>query len=85
MQREAAETADFDALSLRERIAHDLEYLLQRELHILGWQVLLLRSNDLDEFRFRHEFASTHAVKAVVASVTIRADLFLQQIAQARA
>jgi hypothetical protein len=24
--------------------------------------VLLLRSNDLDEFRFRHELASTHAV-----------------------
>src|SRR5258707_5508594 len=51
---------------------------------ILGWQVLLLRSNDLDEFRFRHELASTHAVRAIVASVAVRTDLFLEQVAEAR-
>ena len=32
MQRETAETADFDALSLGERIAHDFQNLLQRQV-----------------------------------------------------
>src|SRR5689334_18145557 len=50
VQREAAEAADLDALALRQRIAHDLENLLQRQLDVLGRQVLLLGSNYLDEF-----------------------------------
>jgi hypothetical protein len=54
MQGEAAESPDFDALALREGVAHDLEHLLQRKLDILGGQMLLLRGDDLDEFRFRH-------------------------------
>src|SRR5579875_3430890 len=53
VQREAAESADLDALPLRERIAHDLEDLLERELHILRGQMLLLRRDDLDELGFR--------------------------------
>src|SRR6185436_12717146 len=43
VQREAAETADLDALAARERIAHDLQNLLESELDILGGQMLLLR------------------------------------------
>src|SRR5204862_5076832 len=54
MQREAAEAADLDALPLRQRIAHDLQNLLQRELHILRRQVLLLGGDHLDELRLGH-------------------------------
>src|SRR5688500_12208484 len=54
VQREAAEAADLDAAALGERIAHDLEDLLDRQLDVLGGQVLLLRCNELDEFRFGH-------------------------------
>src|SRR5437588_8242783 len=52
VQREAAETANLDALALRERVAHDLENLLQRQLDVLGRQVLLLGSDYLDKLRF---------------------------------
>src|SRR6185503_15506088 len=54
VQREAAEAADLDAFTRGERIAHDLQDLLQRQLHVLGGQVLLLGRNDLDEFRLGH-------------------------------
>src|SRR5690348_1660553 len=54
VQREAAEAPDLDALSLRKRIAHDLENLLQRQLDVLGRQVLLLGGDDLDQFGLRH-------------------------------
>ena len=47
-----------DALSQGERIAHDLEDLFQRELDILGRQMLLLRGDDLDEFRLGHQLRS---------------------------
>src|SRR5580698_5118448 len=43
VQREAAETPDLDALTLRQGIAHDLKNLLQRQLNVLGRQMLLLR------------------------------------------
>src|SRR6202521_1476709 len=58
VQRETAEAADLDALPLRERIAHDLQNLLQRELDILRRQMLLLGGNDLDEFRFGHALSA---------------------------
>src|SRR5207237_9153240 len=58
MQREAAEAADLDAIPLRERIAHDLQNLLQRQLHVLRRQVLLLGGNDLDEFRLGHALSA---------------------------
>jgi hypothetical protein len=50
MQREAAETADLDALAAGQRVAHDLEHLLDRQLDVLGGQVLLLGGDDLDQF-----------------------------------
>src|ERR1043165_6660429 len=59
VQREAAEAADLDATALRQRVAHDLEDLLDRQLDVLGGQVLLLRCNELDEFRFGHARASS--------------------------
>src|SRR6185295_8747344 len=54
VQRKAAEPADLDALTRGECIAHDFQDLLQRQLHVLGGQVLLLGRNDLDEFRLGH-------------------------------
>src|SRR5579862_5771010 len=54
VQREAAEAANLDALTLRERIAHDLQNLLQRQLDIFRRQVLLLGGDDLDEFGLGH-------------------------------
>src|SRR6267378_3623060 len=58
MQRETAEAADLDALPLRERIAHDLQDLLECELDILRRQMLLLGGNDLDEFRLGHALSA---------------------------
>src|SRR5665213_3643970 len=57
MQREAAKAPDLDAIALCQRVAHDLEHLLESELHVLGRQMLLLRRNDLDQFRFCHSTA----------------------------
>src|SRR5690606_14017003 len=54
MQREAAEPADLDAVTLRQRVAHDLEDLLDRKLHVFRGQMLLLGCDELDEFRFGH-------------------------------
>src|SRR5580765_7206124 len=54
VQRERAEAAYLDAISRRQGIAHDLEDLLERELHILGRQMLLFSRDDLDELGFRH-------------------------------
>src|SRR5262245_26343580 len=54
VQREAAEPADFDATTLRECVAHDLENLLHRQLDVFGGKMLLLGCNELDEFRFGH-------------------------------
>src|SRR6185295_7606935 len=54
VQRERAEAAYLDAISRRQRIAHDLQDLLERELHILGWQVFLFCRDDLDELGLGH-------------------------------
>ena len=54
MQREAAEATDFDALTGGQCVAHDLEHLLERQLHILGRQMLLLGGDQFDEFRLRN-------------------------------
>src|SRR4051812_4444104 len=54
VQRERAEATYLDAISRRQGITHDLEDLLERELHILGWQMFLFRRDDLDELGFRH-------------------------------
>src|SRR5688572_31575668 len=54
MQREGAEAPYLDAISSRQGIAHDLEDLFERELHILGGQVFLFRRDDLDELGLCH-------------------------------
>src|SRR5215203_6151434 len=54
MQRERAEAPYLDAISRRQGIAHDLEDLLERELHILGGQMFLFRRDDLDELGLGH-------------------------------
>src|SRR6187551_2109773 len=54
VQREGAEAPYLDAISSRQGIAHDLEDLLERELHILGGQMFLFRRDDLDELGLRH-------------------------------
>src|ERR1700683_3669186 len=82
MQREAAEAADLDAIALGQRVAHDLEHLLECELHILGRQMLLLRGDDLDQFRFRHSASPPIATRSAALG---RVDLLLEQIPQARA
>src|SRR5262245_38759333 len=93
MQREAAEPADLDALTLCEFLAHDLQDLLQRQLHVARGQVLLLGRDDFDEFRLGHAGPSWKAPAprvsrdtrgfAAFALVAIAADLLLQQVAQA--
>ncbi len=55
MQRKTAESTDLDSLAGRERVAHDLENLLERELNILRRQMLLLGGDQFDEFRLRHD------------------------------
>src|SRR6185436_7810775 len=77
-QRERAEATYLDAISRRQGIAHDLEDLLERELHILGGQMFLFRRDDFNELGLRHGPLSFYLL-------TIAADLFLQQVAQARA
>src|SRR6187431_2197792 len=54
VQRERAEATYLDAISRRQGIAHDLEDLLERELHILGGQMFLFRRDDFDELGLRH-------------------------------
>jgi len=55
VQRETAEPTDLDALTRGERVAHDLENLLERELDVLRRQMLLLGGDQFDEFRLRHD------------------------------
>ena len=61
MQAEAAEPADLDALTLRQRVAHDLEDLLDGQLDILRRQMALLCSDELDELGLRHAALAVHA------------------------
>src|ERR1700722_13619084 len=69
MQRETAKAADLDPLALGQCVAHDLAHLLQGQLDTLGREMLLLRRNDLDQFRLRHGastfFSKITAPKAV--------------------
>src|SRR5882757_3041486 len=96
MQREAAETAYLDALAGRQRIAHDFEELLDRQLDILRRQMLLLRRYDLNEFRFRH-YRSVRITRHIetgrpplirgnrpcIPSI-LAGDLLLEEVSQAR-
>ena len=58
MQREAAETADLDALAAAERGAHHLEQGLDRQVDVVGLQVALARGEDLDQFGLGHAGSS---------------------------
>ena len=61
MQAEAAEAPDLDALPLGERVAHDLEDLLDREFHVLRRQVTLLGGDELDELGLGHAALAVHS------------------------
>src|SRR5262245_4405227 len=62
VQREAAEPANLDSLAASQRFAHELENMLDRQLHIFGRQMLLAAGNRLDQFGFCHELGpSTQA------------------------
>ena len=50
MQRETAETTNLDTLPLCERVAHQVQQVLDSELDILGREMLLLAGNGFDQF-----------------------------------
>src|SRR5262245_31693464 len=54
MERKTPEAADLDAFAARERVAHDLEQVLDRQLHVFRRQVFLLLRDDLDQLGFGH-------------------------------
>src|SRR5258708_15404404 len=54
VQRKAAEAADLDPIALRQRVAHDLQHLLEREFDVLGRQVFLLGGYYFYQFGLRH-------------------------------
>ena len=54
MQGKATETANLDPLSLRERVAHKVQKMLDCEFHVLCRQVLLLARDNFYKFRFGH-------------------------------
>ena len=49
MQGKTAETTDLNAIALRQGVAHDLQHLFERQLNILGRQMLLLGGDDFDQ------------------------------------
>lgn len=54
MQRKTAETTNLYAFALRQSVAHKLQKVLNSQLHIFRWKMLLLAGNRFDKFRFRH-------------------------------
>src|SRR5690554_6436415 len=54
VQREAAETADFDAVAIGERAPHHLQQRFHREVDIVGLQVPLALGEDFDELGLGH-------------------------------
>ena len=54
VQGKAAETANFNSPSVRERIAHEIKQVLDGQFDILCRQVLLLACDNFYEFRFGH-------------------------------
>ncbi len=54
VQRKTAEAPDLDALPLRQRIAHQVQQVLDRKFDVFGGQVLLLSGDRFYEFRFGH-------------------------------
>ncbi len=56
MQGEAAEAADFDTITRRQRLGHLLEHGLDGQLDILWRKQPLVRNNPLDQLRLGHAF-----------------------------
>src|SRR6188472_2171260 len=56
VQGEAAKPADFDALAARERFAHELQDVLDRQFNVLGGQVFLAAGDRLDQLGLCHEY-----------------------------
>src|SRR5690606_34968354 len=54
VERKAAETADFNPLTLGQRSAHDLQPRLHRQVAVVRLQVGLAAGQDLDQFRLGH-------------------------------
>ena len=54
VQRETAEAADLDTLTASQRIAHQIQKMLDGQLYVLGRKMLLLPRNYFYQFRFRH-------------------------------
>ena len=51
-----------------QRVAHDLEDLLDREFHVLRRQVALLGGDELDELRLGHAALAVHSCLPAVVS-----------------
>jgi len=87
MQRKAAEASDLDSLTVGQRFAHDLEYVLDGQLDIFGWQMFLFAGNRFNEFGFRHCSAPCSQARIRLACnysarPLIRRHLLLQEISQ---
>jgi hypothetical protein len=50
MEGETPKATYFDALTLGQRIAHQVKQMLHGQLNILGWQVFLLPGNGFYQF-----------------------------------
>jgi hypothetical protein len=46
VQREAAKPANFDALALGQRVAHQVQKVFHSQLDIFGWKVLLFAGDN---------------------------------------
>src|SRR5687768_6040065 len=57
VQREAAEAADLDTLTRRERRTHHFQQRLHREIDVVGLQVTLTARQYLDQFGLGHAVA----------------------------
>src|SRR4029077_5759136 len=56
VKREAAEPANLDSLAARERLAHELQNVLDRQLDVFGGQVFLTAGDRFDQLRLCHGY-----------------------------
>ncbi|MNR35153.1 hypothetical protein D3C85_1529790 [compost metagenome] len=56
MQREAAKTANLDAIASGQALGHLLKHGLDGQLHVLGREQPLMGDNTFDQLRLRHIF-----------------------------
>ena len=50
VQRKAAEPSNLDAFAPCESVTHQVKKVLDRQFHILGWEVFLLACDNFYEF-----------------------------------